>query len=79
MSEGRAQRAAQTGATATVTTHCGETHDIYVGTRFDFDCGLVDVLLDGVAARTAAPARPSITGRLTHDPHLDGPASRRVH
>jgi hypothetical protein len=49
-SEGRALRAAQTGAMATVTTHCGETHDIYVGTRLDFDCGLVDVLLDGVAA-----------------------------
>ncbi len=49
-SEGRALRAAQTGATATVTTHCSETHDIYLGTRFDFDCGRVDVLLDGVAA-----------------------------
>jgi|SRR5579871_1248515 len=46
-SQGRALRAAQTGAAANVTTRCSETHDIYLGTRFDFDCGLVDVLLDG--------------------------------
>lgn len=51
-SEGRALQAAQPGATATVTTHCGLTHDIYLGTRFDFDCGKADVLLDGVAAPT---------------------------
>ena len=46
---GRAMRAAQPGATATVTTHCGPTHDIYVGTRLDYNCGKVDFLLDGIA------------------------------
>jgi hypothetical protein len=51
-SDGRAVRSSQLGATATVTTHCGETHDIYVGTRLDFDCGKVDLILDG----TSAPA-----------------------
>ena len=51
-SEGRARRASQTNAAATVATCCGQTHDIYVGTRFDFDCGKVDVLLDGVPALT---------------------------
>jgi hypothetical protein len=49
-SDGRATRSSQLGATATVTTHCGETHDIYVGTRLDFDCGKVDLFLDGTAA-----------------------------
>lgn len=49
-SQGRAVRASVAGATATVTTHCGQTHDLYVGTRLDFDCGMVDLLLDGVAA-----------------------------
>ncbi|PWU09264.1 MAG: hypothetical protein C5B51_06475 [Terriglobia bacterium] len=49
-SQGRALRAAQPGAAATVATHCGQAHDIYIGTRLDFDCGKVDVLLDGVAA-----------------------------
>ena len=49
-SDGRAVRSSQAGATATVTTHCGETHDIYVGTRLDFDCGKVDLLLDGTPA-----------------------------
>ena len=47
---GHAMRASQAGATATVTTHCLETHDLYVGTRFDFDCGKVDAWLDGVVA-----------------------------
>lgn len=49
-SQGRAMRTSQAGATVTVTTHCGQTHDLYVGTRLDFDCGKVDVWLDGVAA-----------------------------
>lgn len=46
-SQGRALRAAQTNATATVETHCNATHDIYIGTRLDFDCGIVEVRLDG--------------------------------
>lgn len=46
-SGGRAKRAAQTGATAMVETHCSALHDIYLGTRLDFDCGIVEVRLDG--------------------------------
>jgi hypothetical protein len=45
-SQGRAQRAAQANATATVETHCNAVHDIYLGTRLDFDCGTVEVRLD---------------------------------
>jgi len=48
-SQGRAMRASQASATATVNTHCGGAHDIYVGTRLDFDCGEVTVSLDGSA------------------------------
>ncbi len=48
-SQGRALRAAQAGATATVETHCSTTHDVYLGTRLDFDCGIVEVRLDGGA------------------------------
>src|SRR5574341_1339298 len=48
-SQGRARRAAQGGATATVETHCNAVHDIYLGTRLDFDCGMVEVRLDGGA------------------------------
>lgn len=46
-SEGRARRAAQVDATATVETHCSQTHDIYIGTRKDFNCGIVEVTVDG--------------------------------
>jgi hypothetical protein len=46
-SGGRAKRAAQQGATATVETHCSAVHDIYLGTRLDFDCGIVAARLDG--------------------------------
>ncbi|MGC8884833.1 MAG: hypothetical protein ACP5UT_18590 [Bryobacteraceae bacterium] len=46
-SGGRAKRAAQTGATATVETHSNAVHGIYVGTRLDYDCGIVEVRLDG--------------------------------
>ncbi len=48
-SQGRARRAAQTNATATVETHCNAVHDIYLGTRLDFDCGIVEVRLDAGA------------------------------
>ncbi len=48
-SQGRAKRAAQAGATATVETHCNAVHDIYLGTRLDFDCGIIEVRLDGGA------------------------------
>ncbi|MBZ5579464.1 MAG: hypothetical protein LAP40_23135 [Acidobacteriia bacterium] len=70
-SQGRAVRAAEAGATATVATHCGQAHDIYVGTRFDFDCGRVEVLLDGVAApapldwyRPSEQAQPRIRRKV---------------
>lgn len=46
-SGGRAKRAAQANATATVETHSNAVHDIYLGTRLDFDCGIVEVRLDG--------------------------------
>ncbi|MBI3697188.1 MAG: hypothetical protein HY238_20430, partial [Acidobacteria bacterium] len=46
-SQGRALRAAQTGATATVETHCSATHDVYLGTRLDYNCGIVEARLDG--------------------------------
>ncbi|MCL6507570.1 MAG: hypothetical protein K6T59_11130, partial [Bryobacteraceae bacterium] len=48
-SGGRAKRAAQMGATATVETHSNAVHDIYLGTRLDYDCGIVEVRLDGGA------------------------------
>ena len=73
-SQGRAVRAAQEGATATVSTHCGEVHDIYVGTRLDFNCGQVDLFLDGVAApgpldcyRPADQARSRIRRKIFSD------------
>ncbi len=46
-SQGRALRAAQANATATVETHCNAVHDINLGTRLDYDCGIVEVRLDG--------------------------------
>jgi hypothetical protein len=48
-SGGRAKRAAATGASVTIETHCGATHDIYIGARLDFDCGIVEVAVDGGA------------------------------
>jgi hypothetical protein len=48
-SSGRAKRAAQTGATTTVETHSNAVHDIYLGTRLDYDCGIIEVRLDGGA------------------------------
>ncbi len=46
-SGGRAVRAAATDATVTIETHCGQTHDIYVGTRLDYDTGIIEARLDG--------------------------------
>ena len=46
-SQGRAIRAAAAGAAVTIETHCQSTHDIYVGTRLDTNCGIVSVRLDG--------------------------------
>ena len=36
----------------TIETHCGATHDIYVGTRLDTNCGKVSASLDGGAPVT---------------------------
>jgi hypothetical protein len=36
----------------TIETHCGAVHDIYVGTRLDWNCGQVSASLDGGAAVT---------------------------
>jgi hypothetical protein len=36
----------------TIETHCQHTHDIYVGTRIDFDCGIIQATLDGGAPVT---------------------------
>ena len=48
-SDGRAIRAAAEGAALTVATHCQAMHDIYVGTRLDGNCGIVQASLDGGA------------------------------
>lgn len=45
-SQGRAIRAAAAGASVTIETHCQSTHDIYVGTRLDTNCGIVSASLD---------------------------------
>ncbi len=49
-SRGRAIRAAASGASLTIETHCQHTHDVYVGTRMDSNCGIVSAKLDGVPA-----------------------------
>jgi hypothetical protein len=49
-SEGRAIRAAASGASLTVQVYCGETADIYVGTRLDGNCGIISASLDGGTA-----------------------------
>ncbi len=51
-SQGRAIRAAAAGASVTIETHCQSTHDIYVGTRLDTNCGIVSATLDGGAPVT---------------------------
>lgn len=48
-SQGRAVRAAQANSKAMVETHCSGTHDVYLGTRLDFDCGMIEARLDGGA------------------------------
>jgi hypothetical protein len=46
-SQGRAIRAAASGASLNIETHCQSTHDIYVGTSLDSNCGIVQASLDG--------------------------------
>ncbi len=49
-SQGRAKRAASSAAAVTIETHCGHVHDVLVGTRLDYDCGIVEARLDGAGA-----------------------------
>lgn len=54
-SQGRAIRSAYSAwevRTLTVETHCQSTHDIYVGTRLDTNCGIISATLDGGSAVT---------------------------
>jgi hypothetical protein len=54
-SGGRAIRSAYSAwetRSLTIETHCQHTHDIYVGTRIDFDCGIIQAMLDGGAPVT---------------------------
>jgi len=56
----------------TIETHCQSTHDIYVGTRLDTNCGIVSASLDGgtpvtldcycPVASTGQLRRPLFTG-----------------
>jgi hypothetical protein len=49
-SEGRAIRSAYSASETrklTIETHCQSTHDIYVGTRLDGNCGIISAALDG--------------------------------
>ena len=49
-SQGRAIRTAYSSSetrSVTIETHCQSTHDIYVGTRLDTNCGQVHASLDG--------------------------------
>ncbi len=91
-SGGRAIRSAYSAyetRTLTVETHCQHTHDIYVGTRIDFDCGIVHATLDGGAPVTldtygaAAQVRrklfSSVSGRSPHGRHyLPSPIRTRA-
>jgi hypothetical protein len=64
-SQGRAIRAAASGASVTVETHCQYTHAIYVGTRLDTTCGIVTATLDGGAPVTLDCYYPTATTSQT--------------
>ena len=64
-SQGRAIRAAAAGASITIETHCQSTHDIYVGTRLDTNCGIVSATLDGGAPVTLDCYYPAATTSQT--------------
>jgi hypothetical protein len=54
-SQGRAIRSAYSAyetRTLTIETHCQSTHDIYIGTRLDTNCGIVEFTLDGTTTFT---------------------------
>jgi hypothetical protein len=64
-SQGRAIRAAASGASVTVETHCQYTHAIYVGTHLDTICGIVTATLDGGAPVTLDCYYPTATTSQT--------------
>ena len=64
-SQGRAIRAAASGASLTIDTHCQGTHDILVGTRLDVNCGIVTATLDGGAPVTLDCYAPEATTSQT--------------
>ena len=64
-SQGRAIRAAASGASITIQTHCQSTHNIYVGTRLDTTCGIVTATVDGGAPVTLDCYYPSATTSQT--------------
>ena len=64
-SQGRAIRAATASASVTIETHCQSTHDIYVGTRLDTNCGIVSATLDGGAPITLDCYYPTATTSQT--------------
>ena len=82
-SQGRAIRAAASGASVTVETHCQYTHAIYVGTRLDSTCGIVTATLDGGAPVTLdcyyPTATTSQTRRVLFLRCRGGPAQRGDH
>jgi hypothetical protein len=51
-SQGRAIRGATAGQTLVIETHCGATHDVWVGTRLDANCGIISATIDGGAPVT---------------------------
>ena len=64
-SQGRAIRAAAAGASVTIETHCQSTHDIFVGTRLDTNCGIVNATLDSGAPVTLDCYYPAATTSQT--------------
>ena len=64
-SQGQAIRAAASGASLTIETHCGAVCDIYLGTRLDANCGIISASLDGGAPVTLdCYANPATTSQL---------------
>jgi len=64
-SQGRAIRAAAGGATVSIQTNCQSTHNIYIGTRLDTNCGIVSATLDGGAPVTLDCYYPTATTSQT--------------
>lgn len=66
-SKGFALRSAYSGSqprSLTIETHCGNTHNIYVGTYFDNNCGQIQAVLDGGSTVTIDCYGAGILGRV---------------